>query len=152
MDRNLKVNTDSEGRIQTSDEGLNEILREVEEESGAKIAVAIPAIEFFGDNPDEKIYLLILTTNDEDGEGRDWSISIGRQYTYDYLKNLIEAEAIDPNDSFILSGNQKVEDAITIFRFMKMCVDRNKVLETSGFDINDWSAGDESVDKSILDV
>lgn len=150
--RNLQVNTDSEGRIQTSDEELNAIIRAVEEESGAKLGVAVPAITFFGDDPDSKVYLLLLLTNDEDGEDRDWAVMIGRQNTYNYLKNLIEAEAIDPNTSFILSGNQKCEDAITIFRFMKICIENTKVLDDSGFDINDWAQSEEVPDKTILDV
>ena len=84
-----------------SDEDLMRIIQQVEEENGATLAMAIPAVTF-DDDPDEKIYILLLTTYDSEYNSRDWSVSKGRQNTYNYLKGLIKDEIIDPNLSFII--------------------------------------------------
>ena len=46
-----------------SDEDLMRIIQQVEEENGATLAMAIPAVTF-DDDPDEKIYIILLTTYD----------------------------------------------------------------------------------------
>ena len=126
------------------------------------------AIYFEGDNPDEKRYLLLLTlypdsTDDISDSYRDWSIKIGRQATYDYLKHMIKEELIDPNLSFIIAG-KAIEDnsskdkfipessPITVFRFMKVMLVSNKVLDDrENFCIDEY-ASDTNGDPSILEV
>ena len=105
---------------------------------------------------ESKPYLLLLSVypvNGEEQNSRDWTVSIGRQDTYEYLRNMIVSGAIDPNDSFILSGPQPIEDALTVFRFMKIMIDQDKIVEVTGFDINDYSAGyAEYGDKKLMDT
>ena len=152
-EKNLSVSKDEYGNIITNDPELNKTLREVEEETGLKLAVAIPAVTFT-DDPSIKPYLILLKLTDEDetiGETM-WCIQIGRQDTYDYLKNLVKSEAIDVHHSFVISGNIKFEDAITVFRFMKTMREDEKILDgDEGFDINDYTLGDGVPDAKITD-
>ena len=106
----------------------------------------IEGIEFVGEDPTAKVYLVLLIlyedikdVDDEDRTDiiREWHIIAGRQTVYDWLKNLIESGSIDIHRSFILSGATAPEKAITVYRFMKTCVESNKVREISSFDIDD---------------
>lgn len=117
------------------------------------------------DDPLEKRYLLLLSlypecTDSRYDSYRDWSIKIGRQATYDFLKGLVVGEIIDPNTSFIIAGNVETKgvenfkpdsNPITVFRFMKVMVESYKVLnDNDTFCIDDY--GTHLPDSSILDV
>lgn len=105
------------------------------------------AIQFVGEDPTTKSYLLILTVlnysddKDEDLEDvdiiRDWNVITGRQETYDWLKRMIESGAIDIHRSFVLANGVNLDDAITVYRFMKTCYEGGKVRDKSSFDIDD---------------
>lgn len=152
-EKNLTVSKDEHGNIITNDPDINKTLREIEEETGLKLAAAMPAVTF-KDDPTMKPYLLLLKLTDSDEQAGDtlWLIRIGRQDTYDYLKDLIKAEAIDLHHSFVMSGNIKFEDAITIFRFMKTMRDDDKVLDGDEyFDIDEYTLGEGFEDPKITD-
>ena len=97
---------------------------------------------------------------------REWNIKIGRQNTYDYLKELVKNEAIDPNTSFIIAGdlfgfddgdkiNIKFNDIspATVFRFLKIMRENNKVLDgDETFDINEFDINGASGDTTIVQV
>ena len=90
-------------------------------------APLVEAVTFEDEDPDLKLYLLLLVESGYESdidECRSWELHIGRQYVFDYLKNLITAGSIDPDISFILSGKQPAEDALTIYRFMRICIDK----------------------------
>ena len=165
--KNLQIFTNQEGYIETDDTDLNRIIRSVEVEAGAKLGVATPAITF-GEDPDEKLYLVLLLIypSDEVDEClKDWSIKVGRQATYDYLKDLVKYEAIDPNHSFIMAADKIMETLgnrdnvifnnskpVTVFRFLKAMRESNMVLDGDDeFDINEFIEyhGDGS-DNTIL--
>lgn len=117
----------------------------------------------FEDDPDEKIYILLLVTYDNDEDSRDWSVSKGRQNTYNFLRGLIKDEAIDPTLSFIISCSQDNTNPykpnanpnskpITVFRFMKVMIDNSRVLDDmDGFDINDYAPSEQVGDKTIVE-
>jgi len=167
MDNNLQTAYDAYGRIITSDTDLNKIIRAVENEKG-KMAVMMPAVTF-DEDPDEKVYLVLLKIYVEDNFDdnlKDWQIKTGRQTTYDYLKDLVKHEIIDPNESFVIAGTSEFEEVIskdnitfeskpiTVFRFLKVMYDNHKVLDSDeDFDINEfdpcnWDKGD----KTILEI
>lgn len=99
-----------------------------------------------------KSYLLLLKNYDDDEEERDWQIVTGRQDAYEYLRRLIEAEAIIPDESYVLSGTTPFEEAITVYRFMRVMLDRNLVVEETGFDIEDYhSESYYPEDKKIIE-
>ena len=163
---NVETSFDEYGRIQTSDEDLNQIIRSVEQDTGAIMGAVVPAVTF-DDAPDEKVYLILLSVYPVKGEEtvREWQIKIGRQDTYDFLKDLVKNEAIDPNESFIISGSSEYEEAfhkdnarfegkpITVFRFLKVMLDSRKVLDNqTDFDINEFDPVNfDHGDKTIME-
>lgn len=122
-------------------------------------------IEFIGEDPSEKPYLILLTiyapSSDENiDDTKEWCIKIGRQTTYDFLKNLIQNEIINPVASFIIAAELKnadsspslrlSSDAVSVFQFMKTMFEQNKVLnDPEEFCIDDY-AQEKIV--SILDI
>ena len=167
--KNINIyNTD--GKISTNDENLNKIIEDIEDE-GIILTSATSGIIFEGENPDEKAYLVLLSIYDisEENSGdvmREWNIKVGRQNTYDYLKELVKNEAIDPNTSFIIAGdlfgfddgdkiNIKFNDIspATVFRFLKIMRENNKVLDgDETFDINEFDINGASGDTTIVQV
>lgn len=167
--RNLQINVNQDGLIETDDTELNKIIRAVENDSGSRLAMATPAITF-GDDPTEKTYLVLLWIypSDEIEESlKDWIIKTGRQDTYDYLKDLVKYEAIDPNRSFIMSADKTTEalggkeniifndsKPITVFRFLKGMRDNNMILDGDEmFDIDEFKEDTEDGgDNTILSI
>lgn len=152
----LNPRFDNSGRLITDDNAVNNIIRAVEAETGARLVTAMPAITFEGTNPDEKIYLLLLALygsedDPSDYTSRDWVVKSGRQNVYDYLKDLVKNEAIDPHASFVVAGDIEIDEArnkddvnfnskaISVFRFLKVMFESNKVLDDrADFDINEY--------------
>lgn len=126
----------------------------------ARNAISIEAITFDGKDPDEIKYLLLLHVfhdDDEDytnDECHSWLIKTGRQNVYNYLKDMIEAEAIDPNMSFIVSETVTLKKAGTVSAFMKDMKDNQKVIDGSGFDVTEYNyaAYDEEYPINIFDL
>lgn len=123
---------------------LRNLADHLEKETGMDLSDAKPAITI-EDDPSKKVYLILIISNGDDIEDhelntyeyRDWIISVGRQETYDKLKDYIETNGINPAMSFILSGSTSPENAITVYRFMKTCYESGKVVDNSDFDIDD---------------
>lgn len=131
----------------------------------------IPAVTF-EDDPDLKIYLILLSVYEEegilDGTTKDWKIKIGRQETYDWLKDLALNEIIDINESFIISGSSNTDEftqkdnvefnskPITVYRFLKLMYENRKVLDDSEyFEFDSWDPKEvyqEESDKTIFEV
>lgn len=137
--------------VPTQDE-IDQVVTELK-----KDGKAIPGMFKYGlimeDDSSIKPYLLLLKLVNDDfkdeEEIRDWQVSIGRQETYEHLRRLIQADAIIPEESYVLSGNTPFEEAITVFRFMKVMADSNLIVEETGFDINEYDPGKE--DKKIVE-
>lgn len=117
----------------------------------------------FGDNPDEKPYLILLSMYPDDtgitsDSYKDWSVKIGRQSTYDYLKEMVKNELVDPSTSFIIAGTDEdntfkpESNIITIARFLKVMKESNKVLDSEeDFDVDDYIS-DTYNTKSIFEL
>lgn len=168
MVENINAKYDIYGRLITSNIDLNNIIRAVEDETESSLSAVIPAVTF-EDNPEEKIYLLLLkiySNNESEDDIKDWFIKIGRQATYNYLRDLVKNEAIDPNESFVIAGLLEFEDIlnkenvsfnskpVSVFRFMKVMYENKKILDSNeDFDINEFDPRSwEKGDKTILDV
>ena len=149
--RNNELMGTPDNTVPTQDE-IDQVVTELK-----KDGKPIPGMFKYGlimeDDSSIKPYLLLLklVNNDssQDEEIRDWEVCTGRQETYEHLRRLIQADAIIPEESYILSGDIKFEEAITVFRFMKVMVDSNLVAEETGFDINEYDTGKE--DKKIIE-
>lgn len=161
MEMNSRMNmTDEDIAILTQ-------LINANEENGVNMT---PAVEF-DDNPDDKVYLVLLSyynTHDESSDyEQSWGIKIGRQATYEFLKELVRNESIDPNMSFIIAAQREASDEyndgdnvifvdskpITVFRFLKVMHDTKRILDNgTDFDIDEYNVDDMNGDITILDV
>ena len=161
MEMNSRMNmTDEDIAILTQ-------LINANEENGVNMT---PAVEF-DDNPDDKVYLVLLSyynTHDESSDyEQSWGIKIGRQATYEFLKELVRNESIDPNMSFIIAAQRESSDEyndgdnvifvdskpVTVFRFLKVMYETRRVLDNgTDFDINEYNVDDMNGDITILDV
>lgn len=126
----------------------------------ARNAISIEAITFDGKDPDTIKYLLLLHVfHDDDSdytdeESRTWLVKTGRQNVYDYLKNMIEAEAIDPDMSFILSETVAPQKSVTVSSFMKKMKEKQKVIDGTNFDVYEYNYAlqDEVLPNTVLDL
>ena len=161
MEMNSRMNmTDEDIAILTQ-------LINANEENGVNMT---PAVEF-DDNPDDKVYMVLLSyynTHDESSDyEQSWGIKIGRQATYEFLKELVRNESIDPNMSFIIAAQRESSDEyndgdnvifvdskpVTVFRFLKVMHDTRRVLDNgTDFDIDEYNVDDMNGDITILDV
>lgn len=110
-----------------------------------KNAIMIEAITFDGKDPDTTKYLLLLhvfpVNKDDDytdEECRSWVIKIGRQHTYDYLKTLIEIEAIDPFKSYIISETATIENSKRVDAFMSFMKRDERIIDNTDFNVSDY--------------
>lgn len=124
---------------------------------GVKNAFMIDVLKFDGKDPDTIKYLLLLTVFGdemdyvEEDSSKEWMVITGRQNVYDYLKNCIEAEGIDPDKSFIVAEDTDFTNCPTVYRFMKAAKESESVVDNTSFDIDDyrWSSYEE--DPQIID-
>ena len=105
------------------------------------------------DSEPEKTYLILLDGNepvyghdDVAKPFRDWQMKEGRQAAYDYIKDMIESEyvIINVHTSRIIVSSEKVKvtDGISIYEFMKAMKEKDKVIDYTSFDIEDYADGD----------
>lgn len=101
------------------------------------------------DTEPEKLYLILIDGEEVDNEGRrfrDWEIVEGRQAAYDYIKNILQSDyvSVDVNESKIIVSSEKVKitDGISIYEFMKVMKEQDKVIDYTSFDIEDYMNGD----------
>lgn len=101
------------------------------------------------DEEPEKTYLILLDGLDVNAacqRFRDWEIVEGRQAAYDYIKQFLESGylEIDVIESKIIVSSEKVKvtDGISIYKFMKNMKEKDKVIDYTSFDIEDYVTGD----------
>lgn len=96
------------------------------------------------DTEPEKTYLVLLEDTEE--SFRDWQIITGRQEAYDYIKGMIEGQefgCIDVEKSMIVVNTLTIDKAITIYEFMKEMKLKDKVIDYTSFDIDDYTTHTE---------
>lgn len=104
------------------------------------------------DSEPEKDYLILIegenleNEREESKKFRDWVFVTGRQSAYDYIKNLIKSQyaIVDTIKSKIIVNSEKVKisDGISIYEFMKLMKENDKVIDYESFDIDDYYTGD----------
>lgn len=110
---------------------------------------ATPAISFYNSlgkkvsspdviEPEELRYLILLVSGEDSEENRTFEVIQGRIDAYEYIKSLIISESIDPINSFIMSNLTPLDEAVTIFEFMKYMKESGKITDNSNFDIADY--------------
>lgn len=108
----------------------------------------IPMITIHDDKEaEEKRYLILIVGTDEDGdEFRDFEFVTGRTAAYDYIKNLVEA--IDLIESKIVVDSEKIGDMKPVLRFMRYVLDSGLITDP-GFDVMDYVVGDYEYNKEV---
>jgi hypothetical protein len=92
-------------------------------------------------DPEQKNYLILIVGTDENhNDFKDWEFITGRRAAYDYIKGM--AENIDLFESKIVVETAAVSTAKTVLEFMRYVLD-NGLIEDPGFDIMDYVTGDE---------
>lgn len=114
--------------------------------------VSMDLVDFSGKDPDKAKYMLLLRINvDDQDDSYDWLVMTGRQATYDYIKELIQNVAVDIDKSFIMSETSTLESAYTIYRFMRVMIDEEAVIENTSFNPDDYRFGDDDDVVSLVD-
>ena len=86
---------------------------------------------------EEREYLILMVYNDESMDNT-YQGMVGRQETFDYLVE--NAEILDFDRTMIMAETTKLKDMITIYEFMKMCIDQETVKNPTGFDPDDYGS------------
>lgn len=121
-------------------------------------AFMIDALVFDGPDPDETHYLLLLYIFKDDDldyseeECRSWKMRIGRQATYDYLKELIETESIDPTRSYIMAESSTLKTSRKIYNFMRRMKEDGRVIDNTEFNISDYKYANNNNFASLIDL
>ncbi len=86
---------------------------------------------------EEREYLILMVYLDDEMENA-YQGMVGRQETFDYIVE--NAELLDFDKSMIMAETTKLKDMITIYEFMKMCIDQETVNNPTGFDPDDYGS------------
>lgn len=88
------------------------------------------------DSPEEREYLLLLYVTDDSGDSDEqrFEIIIGREATYQYIKDMIDG--MDINKSKVVVTDVALKDALTVYQFMILM--KNKYYMNDTFDIGEY--------------
>ena len=86
---------------------------------------------------EEREYLILMVYIDDDMDNA-YQGMVGRQETFDYIVE--NAELLDFDKSMIMAETTKLKDMISIYQFMKMCIDQETVDNPTGFDPDDYGS------------
>lgn len=86
---------------------------------------------------EEREYLILMVYNDDDMENA-YQGMVGRQETFNYIVE--NAELLDFDKSMIMAETTKLKNMITIYEFVKMCIDQETVENPTGFDPDDYGS------------
>ena len=90
----------------------------------------------FGEDPNEKVYLIFYIYTDDDGnEIKDWEEIQGRTNFYEFIK--AHAETMDLYNSKALVGNLTLKDAVPIYDIIRSFKEQGLYLN-DGFDIEEY--------------
>lgn len=85
--------------------------------------------------PEEREYVLLIQYYD-DYESRTYESVVGRQAVFDRIKTM--ADDINLRSSLVLVETVPIKDSLTVYEFMKKCIEENIVENNDGFDIEEY--------------
>lgn len=85
--------------------------------------------------PEEREYVLLIQYYDE-YESRTYESVVGRQAVFDHIKTMIDD--INIRSSLVLVETVPIKDSLTVYEFMKKCIEENIVDNSDGFDIEEY--------------
>ena len=87
-------------------------------------------------DPEQRQYVLLMKcVDDRDGEIFRWESMTGRTECYNYIVDNIDVFSIYPDESFVLTENVPLKDALTISEFIRY-LKNSELVEDDGFDID----------------
>ncbi len=87
-------------------------------------------------DPEQRQYVLLMKCVEDGGdEYFKWESMTGRTYCYNYIVDNIDVYSIYPNESFVLTENVPLKDALTIAEFVRY-LKNSDLVENDGFDID----------------
>lgn len=116
------------------------------------------------------LYLVLLyyDSKDENKEdSKDWIMMYGRQTVYDFIKNIITNEgvedevALNVDKSLIYADNPDIPDennklrisnGISLYKFVRDCVARKKVIDDPSFDIEEYHFESDTEESDIDNI
>ena len=89
-------------------------------------------------DPEKRQYVLLMKCIDDNGvEYFKWESMTGRKYCYNYIVDNIDLLSIYPNESFVLTENVALKDALSIAEFVRY-LQNSELVEKDGFDIDEY--------------
>lgn len=108
-----------------------------------------------------KLYLVLieyLPSDDVDSE-QSWQYCRGTQTVYDYLKEVIinaddQGTPVNFNNSFIIveGSPKRVAQPLPIYDFIKTMVEKGKVIDDTGFNVDEFVYTDEDPDNETKEL
>lgn len=92
---------------------------------------------------EEREYLILLVYSSNNDIEYTYQGIIGRQESFDYIVS--HKDILDFDQSKILAENTKMKDMITIYAFMKLCIDKDLVNNPTNFDPEDYGTNVEII-------
>ena len=91
---------------------------------------------------EQQQYIILLYPADGGEESEfTWSSVIGRTNAYDIIKSEFPSGAYDPDNSFVLVGNVKLDDSLSVTEFVNYLKNSNLIPEDE-FYIENYKIGD----------
>ena len=91
---------------------------------------------------EQQQYIILLYPSDGGEESEfTWSSVIGRTNAYEIIKSEFPSGAYDPDNSFVLVGNVKLDDALSVTEFVNYLKNSNLIPEDE-FYIENYKIGD----------
>ena len=88
-------------------------------------------------DPETRQYVLLMKCIDNNTEFYQWESMEGRTETYNYIVDNIDILNIYPEESFVLTENVALKDALTIAEFVRY-LKNSELVEEDGFNIEEY--------------
>lgn len=88
-------------------------------------------------DPEKRQYVLLMKCTDNNTDFYQWESMEGRITTYNYIVDNIDVLNIDPEQSFVLTENVALKDALNIAEFIRY-LKNSELVEEDGFNIEEY--------------
>jgi len=88
-------------------------------------------------DPEQRQYILMLTSYEDDDNRYTWEAITGRNNAYYWITDNIDDRVIDPQKSFVLTENVPFRDALSVANFIRY-IKNAELVEPDGFDIEEY--------------
>jgi hypothetical protein len=101
-------------------------------------------------NAEQQQYVILLYPINDEEYDPIWCSVVGRENAYDIIKSEFPSESYDPDLSFVLVGNVKLDDALSVTEFVNYLKNSNLIPEDDfyieNYKVGDYNGEDEESD------